>query len=106
MQHRCPGCMGGIVPPAPTISKAAYAARLGISPSAVSKLIARGKLTEAALCEDGRINVAVAERQLHAALNVTASCAARQRRPRSRVPALVDANGSHEAARQAAGQEA
>jgi len=85
------------VPPAP-LTKAAYAARLGVSPSAVSKLIARGKLTAATLCEDGRINVAVADRQLHAALNQTASCSAHNRRPRSRVPALVDADGTRAAA--------
>jgi len=86
------------VPPAP-LTKAAYADRLGVSPSAVSKMIARGKLTESALCEDGRINVAVADRQLHAALNATASTSARNRRPHSRVPALVDADGAREAAR-------
>ncbi len=50
-----------VVPPAP-LTKAAYADRLGVSPLAVSKLIARGKRTASALCEDGRINVAVADR--------------------------------------------
>ncbi len=64
----------------------------------MSKLIARGELTESALCDDGKINVAVADRQLHAALNATASCSARNRRPRSRVPRLVDADGTRAAA--------
>src|SRR5437879_3427743 len=92
--------------PLAPLSKADYAARIGVSPSAVSKLFARGKLTESALLDDGRIDVAVADRQLHAALNATASCAARQRRPRSRVPALVDANGERAAAREAAAKAA
>ncbi len=95
----------GSVPLAP-LTKAAYAARLGVSPSAVSKLIARGKLTESALCDDGKINVAVADRQLHAVLNATASCSARHRRPRYRIPALVDADGSRAAAARKDTQEA
>src|SRR6266567_6593169 len=94
-----------VVPPAP-LTKAAYADRLGVSPSAVSKLIARHKLYPPALLDDGKIDPAIADRQLHAALNATASCAARQRRPRSRVPALVDVNGARAAAREAASKEA
>jgi len=95
----------GSVSPAP-LSRAAYAARLGVSPSAVSKLIARGKLTESAICDDGKINVAAADRQLHAALNQTASCAARNRRPRSRVPALADVDGTRAAAARQEAKEA
>jgi hypothetical protein len=89
--------MGGVVPPAP-LSKAAYAARLGVSPSAVSKMIARHALYPPALRDDGKINPDIADRQLHAAINQTASHAARNRRPQSRVPALVDSDGARAAA--------
>jgi len=98
-------CMGGAVPSA-LLSKAAFADRLGVSPSAVSKLIARGKLTDAALTDDGQVIVAVADRQLHAAINQTASQSARNRQPRSRVPALVDADGARAAAARREAQDA
>jgi hypothetical protein len=52
-----------------TLSKSAFAARHGIARSAVSKWISRGQLTGDALTRNGRVNVAVAERQLRALLD-------------------------------------
>jgi hypothetical protein len=46
------------------VSKAAYAARAGVSPSAVSRWISRGNLTPPALREDGTINPELADAQL------------------------------------------
>jgi hypothetical protein len=97
--------MGGSVPPAP-LTKAAYASRLGVSAAAVSKLISRGKLCPPALRDDGKINPDIADRQLHSALNATASAAARNRQPRSRVPALVDTDGARAAAARKDAQDA
>jgi hypothetical protein len=56
--------MGGIVPPAPPLSKAEYATRLGVSPSAISKMIARHTLYPPALRDDGKIDPHAADRQL------------------------------------------
>src|ERR1700719_3222757 len=62
----------------PTLTKSEFAARLGRSPAAISKWIARKTLTGDALTEDGRINVVVAEAQLGRRLDPL-----RGRRPRA-----------------------
>jgi hypothetical protein len=59
------------------ISKSAFAARRGVSVSAVSKWIERGRISGPALMADGRIDVAEAERQLTARLDHAKSGAAR-----------------------------
>jgi hypothetical protein len=56
-----------------TLSKSAFAARRGVAVSAVSKWIARGRVSGAALTPDGRIVVAEAERQLGATLDLSRS---------------------------------
>lgn len=48
----------------PIMSKKDFAAYKGWSPSAVSKAISRGKLTQPALLPDGRIDRVLADRQL------------------------------------------
>ena len=45
-------------------TKAAFARRVGVKPSAVSNYIARGKLTAPALRADGTIDAALADQQL------------------------------------------
>jgi hypothetical protein len=55
------------------LSKTAFAARHGVGVPAVSNWIKRGRITGAALTEDGRINVAEAERQLGTTLDAVRS---------------------------------
>jgi len=59
------------------IAKIDYAKRRGVTASAVTNWIKRGKLTPPALTEDGRILVAVADRQLGINLDVAKAEGAR-----------------------------
>jgi predicted transcriptional regulator len=77
--------MGGCVSPV-GISKQAYADRLGVSPSAVSKMIARHAIYPPALREDGKIDDEMADRQLRRVIGEVRR--ARERRaPVVRLPA-------------------
>lgn len=81
--------------PAQWVNRATYAAHIGVSGGAVTRMIDRGALT--ALSDDGKlVDVERADRQLHAAIARVRRRAenAPHRAPRPRVPRLVDEDGS------------